>query len=182
MDLRRDHELSENIVHLVLAKIPGGPAGVKGISLFIVPKVLVNPDASLGERNDVVLAGLNHKMGYRGTTNTFLNFGEVRRTPGGAPGAVGYPHRREHRGLSYMFHMMNEARIGVGAGAMALGYTGYLKSVDYARSRPQGRPVAAKDPASKQIPIIEHADVKRRLLAQKSYAEGCGVPEVCRGL
>jgi alkylation response protein AidB-like acyl-CoA dehydrogenase len=167
-----DHELSENIVHLVLAKIPGGPAGVKGISLFIVPKVLVNPDASLGERNDVVLAGLNHKMGYRGTTNTFLNFGEGRHTPGGAPGAVGYLIGEEHRGLSYMFHMMNEARIGVGAGAMALGYTGYLKSVDYARNRPQGRPVAAKDPASKQIPIIEHADVKRMLLAQKSYAEG----------
>jgi butyryl-CoA dehydrogenase len=85
-----EHELSENIVHLVLAKIPGGPAGVKGISLFVVPKVLVQDDGALGERNDVVLAGLNHKMGYRGTTNTMLNFGEGVHTPGGRPGAVGY--------------------------------------------------------------------------------------------
>src|ERR1700710_260234 len=85
-----EHELSENIVHLVLAKIPGGPPGVKGISLFIVPKVLVEADGTLGERNDVVLAGLNHKMGYRGTTNTMLNFGEGKFRPGGLPGAVGY--------------------------------------------------------------------------------------------
>ncbi|MDQ1671934.1 MAG: hypothetical protein QOC98_496 [Frankiaceae bacterium] len=167
-----EHELSENIVHLVLAKIPGGPPGVKGISLFIVPKVLVNDDGSLGERNDVVLAGLNHKMGYRGTTNTMLNFGEGKHRPGGEAGAVGYLVGEEHRGLSYMFHMMNEARIGVGSGAMALGYTGYLKSLDYARTRPQGRPITAKDPASPQVPIIEHADVKRMLLAQKSYVEG----------
>ena len=163
-----DHELSENIVHLVLAKIPGAPAGVKGISLFIVPKVIVET----GERNDVVLAGLNHKMGFRGTTNTLLNFGEGVHTPGGAPGAVGFLVGEPHRGLSYMFHMMNEARVGVGCGAMALGYTGYLKSLQYARQRPQGRPVGAKDPASPQVPIIEHADVRRMLLAQKSYVEG----------
>ncbi len=167
-----EHDLSDNIVHLVLAKIPGGPAGVKGISLFVVPKMLVNPNGSAGERNDVVLAGLNHKMGYRGTTNTLLNFGEGGFQPGGAAGAVGYLIGEPHRGLTYMFHMMNEARIGVGSGAMALGYTGYLKALDYARNRPQGRPVAAKDPATKQIPIIEHADVKRMLLAQKSYVEG----------
>ncbi len=167
-----EHELSENIIHLVLAKIPGGPPGVKGISLFVVPKVLVNDDGTLGERNDVVLAGLNHKMGYRGTTNTMLNFGEGKFRPGGEAGAVGYLVGEEHRGLSYMFHMMNEARIGVGSGAMALGYTGYLKSLDYARNRPQGRPVTAKDPATPQVPIIEHADVKRMLLAQKSYVEG----------
>jgi alkylation response protein AidB-like acyl-CoA dehydrogenase len=105
-----DHELSENIVHLVLAKVPGGPPGVKGISLFIVPKFLVNDDGSLGERNDVVLAGLNHKMGYRGTTNTLLNFGEGVHTPGGRAGAVGYLVGDQHRGLTYMFHMMNEAR------------------------------------------------------------------------
>ncbi|GAA3385394.1 acyl-CoA dehydrogenase [Cryptosporangium minutisporangium] len=156
-----DHELGENIVHLVLAKIPGGPAGVKGISLFVVPKFL--PD---GARNDVVLAGLNHKMGYRGTTNTMLNFGEQ------GAGAVGYLVGEQHRGLTYMFHMMNEARIGVGGGATALGYTGYLKALDYARSRPQGRPVAAKDPQAPQVPIIEHPDVRRMLLAQKSYVEG----------
>jgi alkylation response protein AidB-like acyl-CoA dehydrogenase len=167
-----DHELSENIVHLVLAKIPGGPPGVKGISLFAVPKLLVGPDGGLGERNDVVLAGLNHKMGYRGAVNTLLNFGEGRHTPGGEPGAIGHLVGTEHRGLAYMFHMMNEARIGVGAGAMALGYTGYLKSVRYARERAQGRPVAGKDPAAPQVPIIEHPDVRRMLLAQKSYVEG----------
>ncbi|MFE5586545.1 acyl-CoA dehydrogenase [Kitasatospora sp. NPDC056531] len=167
-----DHELSENIVHLVLAKIPGGPAGVKGISLFVVPKFLVNEDGTLGERNDVVPAGLNHKMGYRGTTNTMLNFGEGRHTPGGAPGAVGYLVGEAHHGLAYMFHMMNEARIGVGQGATALGYTGYLHALDYARTRPQGRPLAAKDPNAPQVPIIEHADVRRMLLAQKSYVEG----------
>ena len=134
-----DHELSENIVHLVLAKIPGGPAGVKGISLFIVPRFLVEEDGSLGERNDVVLAGLNHKMGYRGTVNTVLNFGEGTHRPGGQRGAVGYLVGEEHRGLTYMFHMMNEARIGVGLGATCLGYTGYLKPLRYARERPQGR-------------------------------------------
>ncbi|MBF6067717.1 acyl-CoA dehydrogenase [Nocardia farcinica] len=167
-----DHELTENIVHLVLAKIPGGPAGTKGISLFVVPKYLVDADGSLGARNDVTLAGLNHKMGYRGTVNTVLNFGEGRHTPGGAAGAVGYLVGEPHRGLSYMFHMMNEARLGVGLGATALGYTGYLKSLRYARERQQGRAVTAKDPATPQIPIIEHADVKRMLLAQKSYVEG----------
>ncbi len=166
-----EHELGENIVHLVLAKIPGGPPGVKGISLFVVPKFLVNDDGSIGERNDVVLAGLNHKMGYRGTTNTMLNFGEGKYRPGGEPGAVGFLVGEQHRGLSYMFHMMNEARVGVGAGATALGYTGYLKAVEYARIRPQGRSITAKDPTSPQVPIIEHADVKRMLLAQKSYVE-----------
>ncbi|GAB2818005.1 acyl-CoA dehydrogenase [Streptomyces daliensis] len=167
-----DHELAENIVHLVLARIPGGPPGVKGLSLFIVPKYLVNADGSLGERNDVVPAGLNHKMGYRGTTNALLNFGEGAHRPGGEAGAVGYLVGEPHRGLAYMFHMMNGARIGVGAGAMALGYTGYLKSLDYARERPQGRPLAAKDPSTPQVPIVEHTDVRRMLLAQKSYVEG----------
>jgi alkylation response protein AidB-like acyl-CoA dehydrogenase len=167
-----DHELTENIVHLVLAKVPGGPPGVKGISLFIVPKFLVTEDGSLGERNDVVLAGLNHKMGYRGTTNTLLNFGEGVHTPGGRAGAVGYLVGELHRGLTYMFHMMNEARIGVGMGATALGYTGYLHAVEYARTRTQGRPLAAKDPAAPPVPIIEHPDVRRMLLAAKSYVEG----------
>jgi len=167
-----DHELAENIVHLVLAKITGAPAGTRGISLFIVPKFLVGDGGGVGERNDVVLAGLNHKMGYRGITNTALNFGEGRHQPDGRPGAVGYLVGEPHRGLSYMFHMMNEARLGVGLGAIALGYTGYLKALQYARERPQGRPVTGKDPALPQVPIIEHADVKRMLLAQKSYVEG----------
>jgi butyryl-CoA dehydrogenase len=167
-----DHELSENIVHLILAKIPGGPSGVKGISLLVVPKMLVEADGSLGERNDVVLAGLNHKMGYRGTINTVLNFGEGVYRPRGAPGALGFLVGEPHRGLTYMFHMMNETRVGVGSGAMALGYTGYLKSLAYARNRPQGRPLAAKDPTTPQVPIIGHADVRRMLLAQKAYVEG----------
>jgi alkylation response protein AidB-like acyl-CoA dehydrogenase len=167
-----DHELTENIVHLVLAKIPGGPPGVKGISLFVVPKFLVEDDGSLGERNDVVLAGLNHKMGYRGTTNTLLNFGEGVHTPGGRAGAVGYLVGEEHRGLTYMFHMMNEARIGVGMGATVLGYTGYLHALEYARGRTQGRPPTGKDASAPPVPIIEHADVRRMLLAAKSYAEG----------
>ncbi|GAA3156803.1 acyl-CoA dehydrogenase [Blastococcus jejuensis] len=167
-----DHELTENIVHLVLAKVPGGPLGVKGISLFVVPKFLVEDDGSLGERNDVVLAGLNHKMGYRGTTNTLLNFGEGVHTPGGRAGAVGYLVGEENRGLTYMFHMMNEARIGVGMGATVLGYTGYLHALEYARTRTQGRPAGAKDPATPPVPIVEHPDVRRMLLAAKSYAEG----------
>lgn len=162
-----DHEMTDNIIHLVLTRTGPAEAGVKGLSLFIVPKFLKS-----GERNDVVLAGLNHKMGYRGTTNTLLNFGEGAHTPGGSAGAVGYLVGEENRGLQYMFHMMNEARIGVGAGAAALAMTGYLESLDYARSRPQGRPVGAKDPAQPQVPIIEHPDVRRMLLAQKSYAEG----------
>jgi butyryl-CoA dehydrogenase len=167
-----DHELTENIVHLVLAKIPGGPPGVRGISLFVVPKYLLEADGTIGERNDVVPAGLNHKMGYRGTVNALLNFGEGRHTPGGRPGAVGYLVGEPHQGLKYMFHMMNGARIGVGAGAAAVGYTGYLKSLAYARERLQGRPLGDKDPGRPQVPIVEHTDVRRMLLAQKSYVEG----------
>jgi alkylation response protein AidB-like acyl-CoA dehydrogenase len=167
-----DHELSENIVHLVLAKIPGGGPGVKGISLLIVPKFLLQPDGSRGERNDVVLAGLNHKMGYRGTTNTLLNFGEGVHRPAGSAGAVGYLVGQPHAGLAYMFHMMNEARVGVGLGATALGYTGYLHALEYARTRRQGRAAADRRPDGPQVPIIEHADVRRMLLAAKSYVEG----------
>jgi alkylation response protein AidB-like acyl-CoA dehydrogenase len=167
-----EHELTENIVNLVLAKIPGAPAGTKGISLFIVPKYLVDADGSIGERNDVTLAGLNHKMGQRGISNTVLNFGEGVHTPVGEAGAVGYLVGEPHRGLIYMFHMMNEARLAVGMGAVSLGYTGYLKSVEYARERPQGRLASAKDPSTPQVPIVEHADVKRMLLAQKAYVEG----------
>ncbi len=160
-----DHPLSENIVHMVLAKLPDAPPGVKGISLFIVPKFLVNNDGSLGERNDVLLAGLFHKMGWRGTTSTALNFGDN-------GNCVGYLVGEPHKGLAYMFQMMNEARIGVGMGAIMLGYAGYLYSLNYARERPQGRLPDGKDPASTQVPIIEHTDVKRMLLTQKAYVEG----------
>jgi alkylation response protein AidB-like acyl-CoA dehydrogenase len=174
-----EHELTENIVHLVLAKIPGEDGkplpGVKGISLFIVPKKLVDAQAQLtGERNDVALAGLNHKLGYRGTTNTLLNFGEGSFPVRGGAGAIGYLVGKPGDGLRCMFHMMNEARIGVGLGATMLGYAGYLASLEYAKQRPQGRPVGVggKDAAAPQVPIIEHADVKRMLLAQKAYCEG----------
>jgi alkylation response protein AidB-like acyl-CoA dehydrogenase len=167
-----EHELTENIVNLVLARIPGASPGTKGISLFIVPKFLVTEDGELGERNDVAISGLNHKMGQRGITNTVLNFGDGTYTPAGSAGAVGYLVGEAHRGFFYMFHMMNEARLGVGTGAVALGYTGFLKSVKYAREREQGRPIAAKDPSTPQVPIVEHADVKRMLLAQKAYVEG----------
>jgi butyryl-CoA dehydrogenase len=160
-----DHELSENIIHLVLARIPGGPPGVKGISLFIVPKFSVNEDGSVGAKNDVTLTGLIHKMGYRGTTSTMLAFGEQGACLGELVG-------EEHKGLTYMFHMMNEARIGVGMGAVMLGYRGYLASLDYAKERPQGRAPTNKTPAEPQLPIIEHADVRRMLLAQKAYVEG----------
>lgn len=160
-----DHELSDNIVHLVLARIKGAPSGVKGLSLFLVPKYLLDANGKPAERNDVVLGGLIHKMGYRGTTSTILNFGEKE-------GAVGYLVGEPHCGLGYMFQMMNEARVGVGAGAVALGYTAYLAALEYARERPQGRTLSGGKGSSDQVPIIEHTDVRRMLLASKSYVEG----------
>jgi len=174
-----DHELTENIVHLVLAKIPGPDgktvAGTKGISLFIVPKHMVNSHGELtGERNDVALAGLNHKLGWRGTVNTLLNFGEGRYLPHGKRGAIGYLVGQPGAGLRCMFHMMNEARIGVGLAATMLGLAGYYASLDYARTRTQGRPVgpAGKNPEMPPVRLIDHADIKRMLLAQKAYGEG----------
>lgn len=160
-----DHNLSENIVHLVLARVKGAPKGVKGISLFIVPKFLVNDDGSIGERNEVALAGLFHKMGGRGHTSTALSFGE-------GDGAVGYLVGEENKGLMYMFHMMNEARILVGTGAALTALTGFQYSLYYAKERPQGRLLSCKDPESPPVNIIEHPDVKRMLLTQKAYAEG----------
>ena len=167
-----DQDVSENIVHLVLAKIPGGdgklPDGTAGISLFIVPKLL--PEGR--ERNDVSVAGLNHKMGYRGTANCLLNLGEGRRRPEGAAGAVGWLVGGEGRGLRLMFQMMNEARINVGVGAAALAHRGYRHAVRYAQERRQGRsPDGASDKAE-PVAIIAHPDVQRMLLAQKAYAEG----------
>ena len=175
-----EHDVTDNILHLVLAKVarPGGEliSGVRGISLFAVPKFLPGAtEAGLGERNDVVAAGLNHKMGFRGTSNCVLNFGEGRFRPEGAAGAIGTRVGEEGQGLACMFHMMNEARIGVGTGAVALGYTGYLHALDYARNRRQGRvpaPSGKRLADAPPVPIIEHADVRRMLLAQKSYVEG----------
>lgn len=160
-----DHELTDNIIHMVLARIEGAPSGVRGISLFLVPKFHVNDDGSRGDRNDVALAGLLHKMGYRNTTSTVLNFGEK-------DGAVGYLVGEANKGLGYMFQMMNEARIGVGLGAASMGYQSYLEALDYARERPQGRLPGSKNPDSPQVRIVEHADVRRMLMTQKAYAEG----------
>ncbi|MBA4195706.1 MAG: acyl-CoA dehydrogenase [Comamonadaceae bacterium] len=160
-----DHELSENIVHLVLARLPDAPQGVKGISLFTVPKFHTDEQGRVGARNDVALAGLIHKCGWRGTTSTMLSFGEQ-------DACIGELVGRPHEGLACMFHMMNEARIGVGMGAIMLGYRGYLASLRYARERVQGRAPSNKDPLSPPLPLVAHADVRRMLLAQKSYVEG----------
>ncbi len=189
-----DHELTENIVHLVLAKVPDADGrlvpGTRGISLFVVPKHLVDADGALtGQRNDVALAGLNHKLGYRGITNALLNFGEGRHPIDGRPGAIGWRVGPAGQGLRCMFHLMNEARIGVGLGAVMLGYAGYELSLEYARQRPQGRPVmgkgagngrdksegssgAGKDATQPQVPLIRHADVRRMLLSQKAAVDG----------
>jgi len=171
-----EHDIAGNIAHLVLAKIPDPqgrvPAGVQGISLFLVPRRLPNADGSPGDFNDIALAGINHKMGYRGTVNCLLNFGEGRYRPGGRPGAVGELVGGRGEGLACMFRMMNEARIQIGLGAAALAYTGYLHALEYARTRLQGRPRSARDPQTPQVPIVRHADVRRMLLAQKTYASG----------
>ncbi|MFD2231859.1 acyl-CoA dehydrogenase [Alkalimarinus sediminis] len=159
-----DHELTENIVHLVLAKIEGAPTGVKGISLFLVPKFTLDKNGNPEKRNDVALTGLIHKLGYRGTTSTALSFGDN-------GDCVGYLIGEPHQGLRYMFQMMNEARVGVAMGATVIGYRGYLYSLEYAGERLQGRH-ATDGPETSPIAIIEHADVRRMLLAQKSYVEG----------
>lgn len=160
-----EHDLSENIINLVLARIDGAPPGTKGISLFIVPKYRLRPDGSPGERNGVFVAGLNHKMGYRGISNCALNFGE-------RIAAVGELMGEPNQGLACMFRMMNEARVGVGMNAAAMGSAGFRYSLDYARSRLQGRHPDSKNPQAPQVPIIEHADVRRMLLTQKAYVEG----------
>jgi alkylation response protein AidB-like acyl-CoA dehydrogenase len=160
-----DHSLSENIVHLVLARLPDAPPGVKGLSLFTVPKFRVDEQGRVGERNDVALGGLIHKCGWRGTTSTLLSFGD-----NGA--CIGEIVGQPHEGLACMFHMMNEARIGVGMGAIMLAYRGYLASLRYAQERLQGRPLGNKDPVSPPVALIQHPDVRRMLLAQKSYVEG----------
>jgi alkylation response protein AidB-like acyl-CoA dehydrogenase len=160
-----EQELTENIVHLVLARIHGAAPGVKGISLFIVPKYRLDAEGNPDQRNDIALAGLIHKLGYRGTTSTALTFGENDQCHAYL---VGEPHQ----GLRYMFQMMNEARIGVGMGAAMIGYKGFLYSLAYARDRRQGRSLAQPDPVEPPIAIIQHADVRRMLLAQKSYVEG----------
>ncbi|MFC5343217.1 acyl-CoA dehydrogenase [Brevundimonas staleyi] len=162
-----DHDVTGNIVHLVLAKTPGPDGrplpGVKGISLFIVPKTL--PD---GERNDAVVTGLNHKMGYRGIPNCVVAFGDGFAKPEGRPGAVGYLVGEVGQGLAQMFQMMNEARINVGLGAAMMAYRGYRQSLGYAQERLQGRAGGSATPT----PIADHPDVRFMLMTQKTYAEG----------
>lgn len=160
-----EHELSENIVHMTLARIEGAPPGVKGLSLFIVPRYRLDDGGRPSEANGVRLIGLNHKMGYRGTVNTALSFGDE-------DDCIGWIVGAPNKGLLQMFHMMNEARVGVAFGAIMLAYQGYLESLAYARERPQGRHPGDKDPTTPQLRLVEHADVKRMLLQQKAVAEG----------
>lgn len=159
------HELADTIVHFVLARIEGAAAGVKGISLFIVPRDWVDADGQLGSFNNVALVSLLHKMGYRGTTSTILNFGE-------AGPCRGFLMGEPNRGLDYMFKMMNEARIGVGLGASALALAGFHYSLDYCATRRQGRALGDKRSDLPPVPINRHPDVKHMLLAQKAYSEG----------
>lgn len=160
-----EHDLAETIVHLVLARIDGAPPGVRGLSLFLVPRDRLDTGGDPSEGNDVTLVGLNHKMGYRGTVNTVLSFGDRGDCRGELVGAP-------DQGLACMFHMMNEARVAVGLGAAALAYAGYRHALAYARERRQGRAPGDKDPARPAVPIVTHADVRRMLLAQKAIAEG----------
>ncbi|MFV0245533.1 MAG: acyl-CoA dehydrogenase C-terminal domain-containing protein [Qingshengfaniella sp.] len=158
-----EHDLSENIIHLVLAKIPGGPEGTKGISLFIVPKFLVNDDGGLGDRNAVSCGGLEAKMGIHGNATCVMNY----------DGATGWLVGQEHGGMRAMFTMMNEARLGVGLQGYAQGAVAYENALAFARDRLQGRDVTgAKNPDGPADPIIVHPDVRRNLLHQKSFVEG----------
>src|ERR1035437_2801420 len=159
-----EHDMAENIVHLVLARVTGAPEGVKGISLFVVPKFNVNQDGSVGARNDVQCVIIEHKLGIKASPTAVLQFGD-----GG--GAAGYLVGQENRGLEYMFIMMNAARYGVGVQGIAIAETAYQKAVTFARERVQSRPVDASAPAN--APIIHHPDVRRMLMTMRAYTEGC---------
>lgn len=159
-----DHDGAENVVHLMLAKIQGAPTGVKGISLFLVPKKRISETGKLVS-NDVITSGIFHKLGYRGCPIAQLSIGDKN-------DCRGYLVGEPHKGLGYMFQMMNEARIGVGIGATAMATAAYYAALDYAGIRKQGRLVTEKDPSLPPVPIIEHADVKRMLLFQRAIVEG----------
>jgi 3-(methylthio)propanoyl-CoA dehydrogenase len=159
-----EHDMAENIVHLVLARVTGAPEGVKGISLFIVPKFMVNADGSLGERNDVHCVSIEHKLGIKASPTAVLQYGDH-------GGAVGYLIGQENRGLEYMFIMMNAARYAVGMQGIAVAERAYQKAVQHARDRVQSRPVDGSLPGS--APIIHHPDVKRMLMTMRSLTEGC---------
>jgi alkylation response protein AidB-like acyl-CoA dehydrogenase len=169
-----EHDMAENIVHLVLARVTGAPEGVKGISLFVVPKFLVDKDGSLGERNDVHCVSIEHKLGIKASPTAVLQYGDgmpasIANSAG--PGAVGYLVGQENRGLEYMFIMMNAARYAVGMQGIAIAERAYQQAVAYARDRVQSRPVDGSINAS--APIIHHPDVKRMLMTMRAYTEGC---------
>ena len=158
-----DHDLSDNIIHLVLAKIPGGPDGVKGISLFIVPKFMVNEDGSLGARNAVAVGKIEEKMGIHGNATCVMNY----------DGATGFLLGQEHKGMRAMFTMMNEARLGVGLQGYSQAEVAYQNAVAYAKDRLQGRDVTGvKNPNGPADPLIVHPDIRRNLMDQKSFVEG----------
>ncbi|WP_199053216.1 acyl-CoA dehydrogenase [Aquitalea sp. ASV15] len=157
-----EHDMADNIVHLVLARLPDAPAGVKGISLFIVPKFLVNADGSLGARNDVRCVSLEHKLGIHGSPTAVMSFGDN-------GGAVGYLVGEANKGLGYMFTMMNHARLGVGVEGMSVSERAYQKAVEYARDRVQSRAVGSPDPAG--VAIIKHPDIRRMLMTMRSQIE-----------
>ena len=157
-----DHDFTDNIIHLVLARTPDAPAGTRGISLFVVPKMLVKPDGSLGERNDLRCVSLEHKLGIKASPTAVMAFGDER-------GAVGYLVGEENRGLAYMFTMMNNARLGVGLEGVAIAERAYQQARDYAKSRVQSRDIASSD--EKPVTIIHHPDVRRMLLSMRAQGE-----------
>jgi alkylation response protein AidB-like acyl-CoA dehydrogenase len=159
-----EHDMAENIIHLVLARVAGAPEGVKGISLFVVPKFMVDADGALGARNDVHCVSIEHKMGIKASPTAVLQFGDH-------GGAVGYLVGQENRGLEYMFIMMNAARYGVGVQGIAIAERAYQKAVQFSKDRIQSRPVDGSLPAAG--PIIHHPDVKRMLMTMRAYTEGC---------
>ncbi|MBW2288427.1 MAG: acyl-CoA dehydrogenase [Deltaproteobacteria bacterium] len=159
-----DHDMADNVVHLVLARTPDAPPGVRGISCFIVPKFLVGPDCAIGARNEVDVVSLEHKLGIHGSPTCLLNFGE-------GEGAIGYLIGEENRGLEYMFTMMNHERILAGCQGLAIAERAYQRAVEYAREREQGRAFGSDRPKGESSPIIEHADVRRMLLTMKSTIE-----------
>ena len=169
-----EHDMAENIVHLVLARVQGAPEGVKGISLFVVPKFMVNPDGSLGARNDVHCVSIEHKMGIKASPTAVLQYGDGTAAVcanGAGPGAVGFLVGQENRGLEYMFIMMNAARYGVGVQGIAIAERAYQKAVQFSKDRVQSRPVDGSIQAS--APIIHHPDVRRMLMTMRAYTEGC---------
>ena len=168
-----EHDYTENIIHMVLARVEGAPEGVKGISLFIVPKFLVNADGSLGARNDVKCASIEHKLGIHASPTCVMIYGEDEKSGG----AIGYPIGEINRGLEYMFVMMNAARLGVGLEGVSIAERSYQHALVWARERVQGRPTtpvpASLGNAPKSVPIIYHPDIKRMLMTMRAYAEAC---------